>query len=294
MTLIELLIAMSLGVVLLGGVIQVLSSSQQMFRSQTALSGIQETGRFAIERMSHTIIESKFELTGNTENDELLSEGIKSCDSTKTCNPLNYSLPSLLVLNPPANLLNNISGSPSDAVSVVFEHLSDSNFDCHSAAPTTKFARNTFFIAPNPNNLDSQGNPKPTLFCDSSAGGTQPLVENVINMQILYGLDEGMIDPVSGSFDNTKFDGRPERYFTDLTNTNGADPSRVSAIKISLLVQADISTRTSDDLGIVTQNNGVIDYELAGENIETKSDNKLKRRLKRTFQTTIKIRNSIN
>jgi hypothetical protein len=119
-------------------------------------------------------------------------------------------------------------------------------------------------------------------------------VENVINMQILYGLDEGMIDPVSGSFDNTKFDGRPERYFTDLTNTNGADPSRVSAIKISLLVQADISTRTSDDLGIVTQNNGVIDYELAGENIETKSDNKLKRRLKRTFQTTIKIRNSIN
>jgi len=49
MTLIEILIAMSIGVVLLSGIISIFISSKQTYRMQEALSRLQENGRFAID-----------------------------------------------------------------------------------------------------------------------------------------------------------------------------------------------------------------------------------------------------
>lgn len=55
MTLIEVMIAMILGMFLLGGVIQIFLSSQQSYQMQERLSRVQENGRFAMEFISRDI-----------------------------------------------------------------------------------------------------------------------------------------------------------------------------------------------------------------------------------------------
>ena len=55
LSLIELMIAITLGLILLTGVMQVFLSSKNVFSSQQALSRVQETGRLAIEFLSRDI-----------------------------------------------------------------------------------------------------------------------------------------------------------------------------------------------------------------------------------------------
>ncbi len=55
MTLIEILIAMVLGIFLIGGIIQIFIGSQQSYRMQENLSRMQENGRFAMEFISRDV-----------------------------------------------------------------------------------------------------------------------------------------------------------------------------------------------------------------------------------------------
>lgn len=55
LSLIELMIAITLGLILLTGVMQVFLSSKNVFSSQQALSRVQETGRMAVEFLSRDI-----------------------------------------------------------------------------------------------------------------------------------------------------------------------------------------------------------------------------------------------
>jgi len=54
-SLIELMIAMTLGLLLIGGVIQIFLSAQQSYRLQSGLSRMQENGRFAMEFLARDI-----------------------------------------------------------------------------------------------------------------------------------------------------------------------------------------------------------------------------------------------
>lgn len=55
LSLVELMIAITLGLILIGGVMQVFLSSKTVFSTQQALSRVQETGRLAIEFLSKDI-----------------------------------------------------------------------------------------------------------------------------------------------------------------------------------------------------------------------------------------------
>lgn len=55
MTLIEIMIALLIGVFLIGGVIQIFLSTKKSYRTQESLSRIQENGRFAMELLDHDI-----------------------------------------------------------------------------------------------------------------------------------------------------------------------------------------------------------------------------------------------
>ena len=54
-TLVELMVAMLISLLLMGGVIQVFSSSSKSYRNHEGLSRIQENGRFAMEFLSRDI-----------------------------------------------------------------------------------------------------------------------------------------------------------------------------------------------------------------------------------------------
>ena len=54
-TLVELMIALALGLMLLGGLIQVFQGSKKSYRFSTELSRMQENGRYALDLIAHDI-----------------------------------------------------------------------------------------------------------------------------------------------------------------------------------------------------------------------------------------------
>lgn len=59
-TLVELLVAMVIGLLVMGGATQLFISSQQSFRFQTALADMQDTGRFALDTMAMELRQTDF------------------------------------------------------------------------------------------------------------------------------------------------------------------------------------------------------------------------------------------
>ncbi|WP_019568120.1 PilW family protein [Thioalkalivibrio sp. ALMg13-2] len=60
LTLVELMVAMLIGLLLVGGTISIFISTQQTYRTQEAMSRVQETGRFAIERIARDAREAGY------------------------------------------------------------------------------------------------------------------------------------------------------------------------------------------------------------------------------------------
>jgi len=60
LSLVELLVAMTLGLLLLAGVIQVVLGSKRSYQSEVALAELQETGRFALEAMTQDLRNAGF------------------------------------------------------------------------------------------------------------------------------------------------------------------------------------------------------------------------------------------
>jgi len=66
MTLVELMVAVTIGLILLAGVIQIFSSSKQLYRVQEATSRLQENGRYAMNLLSREIRMAGFWGCGST------------------------------------------------------------------------------------------------------------------------------------------------------------------------------------------------------------------------------------
>jgi type IV pilus assembly protein PilW len=58
--LVEIMVALTLGLVLMGGVLQVFISNKQTYRMQEAHARLQENGRFAMEKLSRDIREAGY------------------------------------------------------------------------------------------------------------------------------------------------------------------------------------------------------------------------------------------
>lgn len=84
LSLIELMIAITLGLILLTGVMQVFLSSKNVFSSQQALSRVQETGRMAVEFLSRDIRMAGFMGCASR------SESIKVTNTLKDADTVTY------------------------------------------------------------------------------------------------------------------------------------------------------------------------------------------------------------
>lgn len=98
LSLVELMVAITVGLILLAGVLQIFASSQQSYRVQEATSRLQENGRFAIEFLSR----------------DIRMAGYRSCggSATKVTNALNGATPGVL----PAAIEGFESPAPTPAV----------------------------------------------------------------------------------------------------------------------------------------------------------------------------------
>jgi len=245
-SLVEILVALTLGLVLLGGTIVIYASSKNSYRLQENVAGMQENARFAIFALRRDL-----EMAGYPLVNDIAPFRVGGGDTG-----------------------DNVNGG-SDRITIRYQ----SDTDClgngtPGTGPDEGIAVNRYFIDDN-DNLACLGNSRPN--------NPQPLVENVVNMQILYGVD-------------TDADGGANRYVSATQVEAGVispgtpDWDRVVSLRVALLVASETAVdqpaaasgpSAPSISGPATESFALLDEAI------TRDDG----RLYRVFTTTIPLRN---
>jgi len=252
-SLVEILVAMALGLVLLGGTIVIYASSKNSYRLQENIAGMQENARFAI-----LALRSNLEMAG---------------------------FPSINDVEPflvGSNETSDGSGSNSDQITIRYESRAPLTTDCLGTdIPQGNIIESHYFINAD-NNLACRGN---------GNRSPQTLVENIDNMQILYGVDtDAGGDGVANLYISAS------EVEAGVVSVGTPDWDKVVSLRLALLVSSETAinnpaTATGADSPTApsTSVSTSRDFTLLDAPTITKDDG----RLYRVFTTTIPLRNRI-
>lgn len=281
LTLIEIMVALLIGIFLLAGVIQIFIANRQTYRVQENLSRMQENGRFAMYYLSRYIRLAGYvpNLSYTNSDDKNRSNLVDIVEDTFPS--LDESLTDIMATT--AIRGNNNSGlNNSDEISVRFK-TDPENYnpltDCFgSEAGRQVKVTNRFFLK---NLKDKDNNDQPVLYCDPkrTAGNDpvkdparddpeQPIIEGVENMQIRY---------------CERFNNDSNSSLRCVTADKVSDWNKVQSVRISLLV------RSADD-SLVGQPQPY-QWDADGDGEDDPPLTPTDRRLRRVFTTTIIPRN---
>ncbi|MGB0495957.1 MAG: PilW family protein [Kangiellaceae bacterium] len=231
-TIVEFMIAGTLGLFLIAGVVQLFLGSSQNYRVQDDLAIIQEDGRLAMMYLKEQIQRGSW-------------------------------TPDYLNIPPAIDFVQSIDGV-TDTVAIQYNMNVDggvSNVDCNGSEVVTGQIINTFSINNN-GELACRGN---------GGGGSQPLIANVADFQVLYG-----VDTVSAGGCPS---GKVARYLnaTDVVAAGMTD--QVMSVRLAILLASDDEVLPED----AAKSFQVMDTQVD-------SNDKLLRRL---FQQTIFMPNAV-
>ena len=321
LTLIEVMIAMLLGLVLVGGVLQVFASSRQTYRVHEAISRMQESGRMAFEVLSRDIRMADFWGCAN--------------DATNVVNNLNNAgagfidfgsggvggtegaggAPDVLILRggtsaglgveppygPQASAVLNVqinNGLEQDDIVLISDCSNADIFQISNANPNTSghLVHNTGAASPGNYNATNPTCPGATAHCLSTIYGGRASI--FVAQQIVYTIAMGSEGQPALLRNGLEFlDGIENLQIlygedTDPTGTAGSGianyyvPADQVADMLNVIsIRFAIVTRSYDDnlTGGIAQN-----YNLLGTNIAA-ADN----RLRQVYTSTVAIRNRL-
>jgi type IV pilus assembly protein PilW len=274
LSLVELMVALVLGLILMFGIIQVFFASKQTYITNEAMARLQENGRFALEFMSRSArlagyIEPVY--TGNKPLSLVRPLSASACEGQP-------GIPTELCTS-------NGAGNASDSVSFIMQPtvVDGVRRDCAGNQITGATAAiinnsliiNQFSIIP-----AAGGNPA-ALGCRAynittstwvAGTGLQRLVDGVDSIQVLYGV-------------NTSADARSANQYVsaDRVGLNLADWQNVRAVRISALANSVITT----DATPATRQFALLDAAPL-----TVADLGNDRRSRQIFTTTIQFKNT--
>ncbi len=166
-SLVELMIAITLGMIVLLAIGSIYIGSQQTYRVQADNARLQEAGRYALEILGRSIRQAG----ANAE-----------MNFNKTATTLQCNVPGI------CDAIGGINGVTTDTLTVQFyagsEEFNTSSSlwiarDCAGGqAAIGTVVTNTFDITAT------------NLRCTGSVAGVQPLIENVEDLQVVYGIDD--------------------------------------------------------------------------------------------------------
>ncbi|MGH8770865.1 MAG: PilW family protein [Burkholderiales bacterium] len=257
LSLVELMVAIVIGLLLTAIVSQLFLGSKQTYRTQDSSARLQENARYALGLLTREIRMARYHVSDpNTQFATLL----------------------------PVEGQNDTGFGASDEITVRYFGRDNSAgaaadgtvFDCLGTAAkrTTDLVVDRFYIA-----QDAANNNEPTLYCDNGAGG-QPLVAGIESMHILFGED-------------TDADGTPNRFRpAQIVNMNN-----VLSVRLSLLlrtntqsVATELDTKTYNHFGDAYAPGAVAPADDPGS-VYDPADDRANRRL---FSTVIGLRNKLD
>ncbi|HQU79001.1 MAG TPA: PilW family protein [Azonexus sp.] len=273
-TLIELMVALVIGLLVTLVVLQAYLGGLGTQRAQTDAARAQESSRIAFDLLAHSLRQAGYK--------NPKAPGLGFCDSTTeriaTINdPATISPTAATLVGSTVTIANN-----SDAVKVryfgeglpVAPFTTDNSIrDClgNPVAPNV-LAEDTFFVA-----ADANNNNEPTLFCyttNAATRGNVPLVAGVESMQILYG-------------DDNDADGIVNRY---IHGGSISAPNNIRSVKLSIIARtpgASAVDRSAQQINHFGADYSSVASGDAGMIFTTPSDG----RTRRHTSTTIALRN---
>lgn len=295
-SLVELLISVTLGLLLLAGVSSVFLGSKQSFRSQESLSEVQEAGRFVSYLMTPYIRRAGYlpDPLSQTNPREYFADGWQAVLGHDSEDGIFFGADVVVGGIDSARIQPG-----SDALIVTFagtDPALGATRLCGAAlnAPLTEDEIGAVIFYVSYDASDDPSNPErpPSLSCARTAPralipnpapgpitATDPiqLVGGIVNMQLLYGVDDVPADDGLGG--TNLF---PTRFLP--ANLVG-DWSRVVAVRVEVTTTGREQTEGTD----TTAQFVALDGEVAGEDFKTVSE----RRLQRVFSNTVYIRNRL-
>ena len=270
-TLVELMISMFIGLVVVGAVIVSFLGSGRAGRYQAALSQMNQDAQVGLNLLAREI-----QMAGYVSPGQVLgAPAIFGCDSTTGTVPF--------VAPEAATLTCSAWTSPSvSALEVVYEAdtlttvvSGTSPSDClgnpiTASSPGFFVTRNRYHIKPNGTSGRNE------LQCSSPAatGNTQPLIENVEDMQLWYGVADAATPETVVRYARAGIDAST----TDTINAVGAaEWNNVNSVRICLLMRSAEPILTSED---------TLTYLDCTSAVQTSSDN----HLRRAYFTTATVR----
>ncbi|MET1253541.1 PilW family protein [Aliikangiella maris] len=196
---VELMVAGFLGLVLIGGVIQLFISSNQAYRTQDDLATIQEDGRLAL-----MFLKQQIQMAGY----------ISSLDVDPIPSPVTFG-----------NLASR--DDTTDVLTISYEGDIDTVtglvYDCNGVGVAGRVITSTFYID------DKQ------LLCQGNGVGSvaQPLIDGVADFQVMYGVEEF----VAGVLPNCR-SGRISRYLNATQVVAQNLQERILSVRIALLLES--------------------------------------------------------
>lgn len=262
LTLIELLIAMTLGLLLLFAIGTVYVASVQTYRTQDDFARLQESGRTALEMIGRGVRQAGY------------------ADLFTNARKIGFEGTALGNLNTACTVGSFVS----DVVTVQFDASGAGEQDCQAVNTVAgDFVQQSYYVAPDA----TTG--LPSLFCRAvtapttaptpptacPTGGT-PLIENVEDLQVSYGQD-------------TNGDGNVDQY-----SATPANPANVLAVKVCVLIR-------SQNVGIAPGGqrfqtcNGALaeDASTANDFVAPPTAPANDTRMRRAFVATFSLRNRI-
>jgi len=271
-TLLELLVAMSLGIFLMAGLIQVLLANREIFRVQENSSRMQEDGRFAT-----VVLNSAVSLTGYRE-DASLTMSTQFPSYTTLANPPAQAFLAAEVVNGTDNDVGGGDNIKDGTDTIAIRYRSDGAVrDCLGSVVANGLMSVNRFYVDDDDTLNCRSDIYNPATGVAVSNFSQPLIDNVEDMQIRYGMSTGSVFHDVGA----------ECYVdpsvgigagTDCTSLNFA---QVVSVRISLLLHSNDDNLTPDNTPQTYSFEGVNNV-LAGDN-----------RLYRTVTTTIAMRNKV-
>jgi type IV pilus assembly protein PilW len=260
-TLIELLVSMFIGLLVIAGTTQIFIGTKQTYRVQQAASRLQENGRFALD-----MLRMFAQMTGYRNDSQKSLHDVFDKNEGFDLLPDQVDLQKSQIIR---GFDGDDSGAQADKLVLRYDSPADiANLNCANSEVTgeviIQFA------------LDDTG----TLLCTVKGKSSQPLVDEIRDMEFLYGVDLGTapFDPSNPSYDKSA-----DAYLTATEINDNHYWLRVVSVKVALLLSSDEDNVATDPQTYT--------FPPADFGSESQQVTATDRRLYRVFHTTINLRN---
>lgn len=271
-TLVEFLLAMSLGIFLIAGVSTVYISSKQTYNVRDQTSELDENARAALRALKHHIAHAGYaSTTGMLLNNFILPTGTALTAENCADGTLNIQNTAVIDTSADRSIANG-----GDTIGLMFmadaelssdcsgqSSLSDQCYAPNSAIRDSSYVYNSFSVGGTRTN--SSGDLVPDLRCGGSLNTVrQPWASGIENMQLQYGVDSNA-------------DGAVDNYWNATTVESNGVWANIISVRVGLLVRS---------IDPVFEQNVAESFQVLDELITT--DDRYRRSV---YTTTIRLKN---